>query len=199
MTIGARPGRQQVTTGIFCLESWSGNLAHRSTVRPLLELLEAQAGVKFIHRVVDARDTFFDLLGRWPSNRGYRLGYMACHGEPGTLRIGGDNVALGELTSALAERGVTLRGKTLYFGSCAVLAMPASRVSAFRTATGAQAVCGYRGEDGVEWLESAAFELMLFDYLATSGYKTAPPALRDFRRDHSSAWKRLRFVADPLA
>ena len=114
------------------------------------------------------------------------------------MRIGGDNVELGELTSELADRGVTLRGKTLYFGSCAVLAMPASRLTAFRTGTGAQAVCGYRGEAGVEWLESAAFELMLFDYLATSGYKSAPPALRDFRRDHSSAWKRLSFVADPL-
>jgi hypothetical protein len=71
-----------------------------------------------------------------------------------------------------------------------VLATPHSRLTGFRKATGAQAVCGYRGEDGVEWLESAAFELMLFDYLATSGYKTAPPALRDFKREHAATWKR---------
>jgi hypothetical protein len=105
------PGKRQITTGIFCLESWSGNLAHRSTVRRLLELLEAQAGVKFIRRVVDGKDTFFDLLGRWPSHRGYRLGYIACHGEPETLRIGGDSVELAELTSKLGERGMTLRAR----------------------------------------------------------------------------------------
>ena len=79
-----------------------------------------------------------------------------------------------------------------------MLAASDSRLTAFRAGTGAQAVCGYRGEEGVDWLESAAFELMLFDYLATSGYRTAPPALRDFKHAHAAAWRRLRFVADPV-
>jgi hypothetical protein len=105
-------------------------------VRRLLELLEAHAVVKFIHRVVDGRYTFIDLLGRWPDYRGYRLGYIACHEAPATLRIGTDSIGLGEIPGSLAERGATFPGKTLYFGSCAVLAMPPSRLTAFRTATG---------------------------------------------------------------
>ena len=199
MAIGQRPAEQRITTGIFCLESWSGNLAHRSSVRPLLELLEAQAGVKFIHRIVDTRDSFLDLLARWPSYRGYRLGYIACHGEPRRLRIGADVVALDDITTELSDRGVTLKGKTLYFGSCAVLAMPAAERTAFRQGIAAQAICGYTGEDGIDWLESAAFELLLFDYLVGSGHKTSPPALRDFKARHGNEWKRLRFVADPVA
>src|SRR4051794_18047448 len=101
MAIGTKPARQQIKTGIFCLESWSGDLRTRRSVRPLLEILEQGAGLKFIHRVVDSRASFVDLLARWPTYGSYRLGYVACHGSQESLRIGADQVTLGQLESEI--------------------------------------------------------------------------------------------------
>ena len=198
MAIGAKPNRQQVKTGIFCLESWAGDLRSRRSVRPLLEILEQEAGVKFIHRTVDSRSSFFDLLARWPTYDSYRIGYIACHGDAERLVIGAHRVTLKQLETELQRRNISLAKRTLYFGSCGVLSMPKSRLRAFRENIGAEAVCGYKGDDGVDWLESAAFELLLFDYL-TYGRAAAPSGLRDFRNDHRALWKKLDFEADPIA
>ena len=187
MTIGARPGRQRVTTGIFCLDSWIGIGAPQHG--PSAAGAPGGAGGRQVHPSGGRRQRhLLRPARRWPSHRGYRLGYIACHGEPGTLRIGSDSSNWARSRGRLAERGVTFGARRCTSAAAESSRCPPSRrLTAFRTATGAQAVCGYRGEDGVEWLESAAFELTLFDYLATSGYKTALPALREFRRDHSRA------------
>jgi len=197
MSVGKPRPRSQIKTGIFCLESWSGDMRNKESVLPLLQLLERQLGLKFIHRVVDSKGSFFDLLEAWSRYGDYRLGYIACHGDEGSIQIGSDVVELEEFAKEVSRRGIRLAKRTLYFGSCATLRMPPKALAEFRSEIGAEAVCGYRGEDGVGWLESAAFELLLFDYL-THRYKTAPPALRDFKLRHAGFWKRVEFVADPI-
>jgi len=39
----------------------------------------------------------------------------------------------------------------------------------------------------------------MFECLVTAGHKTSPLALRDLAHEHGSAWKRLRFIAEPGA
>ena len=52
--------------GVFSLESeWDHNLTNKETVRPLLEVLENSADIKFIHRRVATKSElkyFLDLL-----------------------------------------------------------------------------------------------------------------------------------------
>lgn len=185
--------------GVYCLESWSAKLNDRTTVRPLLEVLEQQVGLRFIHRFADSREQLLDYMARWAHQSTYSLGYLACHGDEGSVYYGGAEITLAELADDLERRGVSLEGKTIYFGSCSVLAGHGQTIQAFRRRVGADAVCGYRGAEGVWWLESAAFELLLFEYLASSGYATSPYALRDLVREYRQLAKRLEFDYFPKA
>jgi hypothetical protein len=96
----------------LCLESWSGDLRNRETVRPLLEVLGAQAGLKFIHRTIDHREHLFRYLRRWQALNGYRVAYVACHGSEGRPHVEGETVSLDDLGTALDAAGVDLAGRT---------------------------------------------------------------------------------------
>jgi hypothetical protein len=56
------------------------------------------------------------------------------------------------------------KARSFYFGSCLTLKGDVGRLQEFVRATGARAVVGYRKD--VDWLESAAFEVLLLDRLA---------------------------------
>ena len=56
-------------------------------------------------------------------------------------------------------------GRILHFGSCSTLATDhEDEIKQFLKQTKIKAVCGYRND--VDWLESAAFEVLLIDALA---------------------------------
>jgi hypothetical protein len=192
-------GRRAATLGVYCLESWGPRLTTKSSVRPLLELASEQTGLRFIHRVVDTDAQLVEYLDRWTEYPDYRFGYIACHGNEGELKIGSTWISLEKLASELEERNVDLAGKTVYFGSCAVLAAHGKKIETFRKRVGADVVCGYRGDDGVYWLESAGFELILLDYLTDPELraKTIPPRLRMLRRDHPQLVNDLEFAFFP--
>lgn len=185
--------------GVVCIESWSGDLRNRETVRPLLEVLADQAGLRFVHRVVDSSDQLLHYLDRWQSLTEYRVAYVACHGSTGELHLGGDTISLKELGDALSDRGVQLAGRTLYLGSCAVMGVRRTQVRRLRERTGLSCVCGYAGVDGVDWLESAAFELLLFRELAMTRYAQDHFALRDLVAEHRQLARHLEFKVDPVA
>ncbi len=50
--------------------------------------------------------------------------------------------------------------RIIHFGSCGTLDIHGNRVRSFLQRTGALAVCGYKSE--VDWMLSAAFEIILF-------------------------------------
>lgn len=185
--------------GVLCLESWSGDLRNRDTVRPLLEVLDAQAGLKFIHRMVDSREQLIEYLVRWQVLGGYRVGYLACHGSTGEIHVGGETVSLDDLGTLLADEGIDLSGRTLYLGGCAVMGVRRSVTKTLRERTRLACVCGYAGEDGVDWLESAAFELLLFQALAFGEHRQAHYNLRDLIAAHRQLARHLEFVVDPQA
>jgi hypothetical protein len=179
------------TTGVFCIENWSARMTNRTTIRPLLEWLEQEAGVPYILRHADDREDLLYLLERSAGYGDHRVVYVACHGKRGALLIGGTTARIDDLASDLSLR---LRGKTVYFGSCATGADGAS-LKRFRERTGAETVCGYADPKGVDSLTVGAFELLLMR--ALTEVARSRTGLRRLRREAADLWKELKFVAVP--
>lgn len=173
--------------GVFCLEGpWSARLTDTSSVRPLLEVLEGRKVIRFIHRDAATLVEFETYLRQW-SQRQYSdfgFGYLAFHGEPGSIRIGRHVHTLDDLAGSLHR---SLAGRTLYFGSCQTLNIDRDDAEEFRRATGARAVCGYTQE--IDWIESAAFELNLIH--AVTSYDRIDAGFKYLQRTHSGACENL--------
>jgi hypothetical protein len=72
-------------------------------------------------------------------------------------------------------------GKRLYFGSCSVLRASDAVLTDSPRTTGAAMLCGYTRN--VDWVEAAAFDLALLDYLATGDrVNAAERAMRSTRQ-----------------
>jgi hypothetical protein len=83
-----------------------------------------------------------------------------------------------------------LRGKVLHFGSCSVLRLDGPQLVALRKSLGVRLVTGFTKD--VEWFESMAFELLLFDALAY--FRRPGDACNYMRREHRQLADRLGFV-----
>ncbi len=149
--------------GIFCVEGgWSSKLTDNDSVLPLLTFIRGNGDIPFIHRYVESADALALLLRKWTQKQyaNYSLGYFGFHGAPGAILLGPKRVSLRELAEMLGDG---CAGKVLYFGSCAVLDADEADLASFVKATGLRAIAGYSKD--VDWFESAAFDLMLFDAL----------------------------------
>ena len=158
-------------SGIFCVESyWSDALTDESSVRGLLQSLSGARGLRTAHRVVHGREALLDRLKQWssPRSRAFGVCYLAFHGSPGTLYAGDDEVTLDDIASTLQGR---CAGRRLHLGACSTGAVDEADLRELRRVTGAQWVSGYTTD--VDWIESAALDLILLDWLADD---TAPPA-----------------------
>jgi hypothetical protein len=184
------------TTGIFCIESWSPRLTDRRTVHPLLDVLEQEAGINYIHRVADDREGLLYLLGRSGNYTRHRIVYLACHGARGAVEIGGSELPIAEVADDLPAG--SLRTKTVYFGSCSTGGDRTS-LAHFRERTGAEIVCGYADPKGADWLSAGAFELLLMRSLTQwSRGRTGLRHLRD-EPASKSLWRSLSFVVEPAS
>ena len=157
-------------SGIFCVESyWSDALTDDSSVRGLLQSLEGARQLKTAHRVVHSRDALLKRLQQWSSPRGRSFGvcYLAFHGAPGTVYAGDDRVTLEDLAGALHGR---CAGRRLHIGACSTGAVNEADLRELRRLTGAQWISAYTKK--VDWIESAALDLILLDWLA---YDPAAP------------------------
>ncbi len=152
--------------GIFCLEGdWDPNLRNRTSVRPMLELLERMGTSQFIHRDCGTPGELAFYLSKWPQRRyaNYRLGYLAFHGYQGHLDVG-DGVSVRGLGEQLRGK---LAGRVVHLGSCSVMDADPSEMRAFLETTKAKAISGYAKD--VDWTSSAAFDLLLFGELIWTG------------------------------
>jgi hypothetical protein len=176
--------------GIFCLEGpWSSRLTDQASVKPLLELLEEHKKVRFLHWRISSIPDLETTVAKWPQRQydRYPLGYFGFHGIPGRLLIGRRHVTLESFGETLAGR---CTGKTIYFGSCGVLGIKQDEVERFRRKTKARCVIGFKEAD-VDWMVSAAFDLMLFD--ALTHYQRMDAVERYMRRNQPQLVKRLGF------
>lgn len=158
-------------SGIFCLEGdWSNDLTERSTVRPILDLLDNYEKTKIIHRNVGTKEEFYYYCNKWILKRydELRIGYFAFHGEAGAIKLGNKKISLEEIGELLKGQ---CRGKVIYFGSCSVLSIDVTKISDFKKITKAKCVCGYNKD--VDWMMSCAFDLLLFDSFSYYDYSPA--------------------------
>jgi len=150
--------------GVYCLEGeWNSDLRDRASVLPILELLERLGLLKFIHRDVATRSELEHYLKKWSQARysDYRVLYLATHGGNGSLQWSQRNAtALDDLADVLRTSAA---GRYVYLGSCRTL-FDSGQARRFREQTQAAAVLGYRKD--VDWLEGAAFEVILLSSLA---------------------------------
>lgn len=155
--------------GIFCLETDWWGVQHRTTVEPVLQLLNTYDDLRipYIHRDVGTREEFDHYLKKW-TQKGlsrYPILYLGFHGEPGVLCVGERRGDAGRVT--LVELGELLegecKGRVIHLGSCSTLDHHGRLINTFLQRTGAVAILGYRAT--IDWVESAAFEVILLGAL----------------------------------
>jgi|KBSMisStandDraft_5_1062788.scaffolds.fasta_scaffold64950_2 hypothetical protein len=144
---------------IACLESlWNGNTEIRLNVLPTLELISKTQESKFSHLTCNTRDELkynLNLLCK----RNYGTLYFACHGSPGRIHLHRDKMTLTELAQMMNHR---FANWVIHFGTCSTL-RKSSEVESFVESTGVALATGFTKD--VDWIESSAFELLLFKAL----------------------------------
>lgn len=147
---------------IACLESlWDGNIESRLSVVPLLELVsKVDDDVRFAYLSCNTEPEFKHNLTKFRKKRGYGILYLACHGRPGEIVLDDSSIDIEELAEILKD-GFT--NWVVHFGSCATIDVERARLSRFIAATQVSMVLGYKTD--VDWIDSAALDLLLFDQL----------------------------------
>lgn len=149
--------------GIWVAEGyWSSSVTDGRTVRPMMAMLEANDVAFSVHRQInDIQDLVNSLtdVGK-REHAQYSIVYIACHGSSGAVAYGEESISLAELADALPD-GI-LDSKLVHFGSCSVLDDEES-IKTFQRSTGVRGITGYTLDVG--WIESAAFELLMFQTL----------------------------------
>ena len=180
--------------GVFCIEGeWNHtDLSDRSSVNLLLETLsQVETDFEYIYRRVAKKEELDYYLKKWLQKKYQRYGVLslAMHGEPRTLELAGDRnkITLADLEKTIAGGG---KGRVVYFGSCDTLDVSESEIKNFKKNTKVDAVIGYR--ETVEWIESAAFEMLLFNKLQY--YKTLSVIEKRLREDYKGLSEKLGLV-----
>ncbi len=176
--------------GIWAMEgSWSTRVTDVRTITPVLTALASTGAARHAHLHINDRADLVEAMTRWGQvqHKSYGIGYVAMHGSPGSVHIGRRRIDLAELAEEL-PRG-RLASKVLHFGSCSVLEQESDRrdlVDAF----GVRAITGFTTD--VDWFESLAFEILLFDLMAS--YQRMDAVERYIQKEHGDFARRLGFV-----
>ena len=200
------------TKGIFCLETheWfsheemEGKIDNTS-VEPSLMLLERMAGynVPYRRRDVATRTEFEYFLEKYfdEGHEDYPILYLSFHGHgpendrlPGLTLGDGTDYSLDDLESLIKGR---CKGRVIHFGACGVMKAGSDRLQLFLDNSGAAAVCGYKKD--VDWLESAAFDVLLMGYLRCAAFRknSLQKTFRDLRECALVLSERLGFEVKP--
>ncbi len=156
---------QTVKNGIYCIEGlWETSIQDKSTILPILDLLEKRSGLKYIYHDCATQSELEFFLSKWElksiSNK-YPILYLAFHGETGGIFVNNKEVfSLDQLSDLLENKCL---GKVIYFGSCSTLNLDKRKIKSFLEKTGAIATIGYKYD--VDWIRSTACDLLVFDAL----------------------------------
>lgn len=173
---------------VACLEGDWEDWRSESSVQPMLQLVEARhPGFQYVHRrLVTEEELKANLvrIGRFPS---FQLVYLTFHGSSGAISVGDSDITLEDLAEMMGGR---FEGRVIHFGSCSTLNCSPERIQTFMQRTQVTAITGY--DRNVDWIESAAFELLYFSawnhYINASAFRT-----RMFK-DYEELALRLGFV-----
>jgi hypothetical protein len=158
--------------GIFAFEGdWDlDDLSIKSSIRPVLQLLHDACGVPFVHRRIGTEEELDYYVDKWldENHTNYLIGYFAFHGWKGAICPGGGDIDLEQLAALI---GPHAHGRMLHFSTCETLAVPKAELQRLLKQTKARTVSGYTGS--VDWIESAAFDLIVLEALAEYTYPKA--------------------------
>jgi len=153
--------------GIFCLEGlWERKMSDKSSVMPILEVLERRDKINYIHQNCATIEEFEFFLKKWKTKEvsdKYPILYFAYHGnEDGliinlTPRIVYPLKKLGEFLEDSCHR------KVLFFASCETMGAHGLKIRNFLRKIDAIAVIGFRVT--VDWIPATAFELLVLNEL----------------------------------
>jgi hypothetical protein len=177
--------------GLWVMEgNWSASVRDVRSVDPVLSALQGDRRARHATRHINDPDDLAQALKQWGQRQhdGFNIGYVALHGSPATVHIGRKSVDLGRLGESLPP--ATLMKKALHFGSCSVLDMTPRRRETLRKALGVKVISGFTTD--IEWFESLAFELLLFE--ALTRYRRPSDAESYMKKTHSAFARRLGFV-----
>jgi hypothetical protein len=192
---------------ILCLEGdWDGELTSRSSVLPMLELLERLRRVEFVHKDVGTRAELAYYLRQWAEDDSvgdYSMLYLAFHGSTRTARSTSEHTvwisgaADGEvtLTELAGILGPDHKDEIIHFGSCSLLAEKSAVLERFLNHTGIKAIAGY--DTDIDWVASAAMDLMFFDTVARYSQWAAAKRALDNDNGVRSLRKSLGFKIFP--
>ena len=151
------------TKGIFCIEGlWDPDLRVSSSVAPLLDLLNLNALISYIHMDVATHEEFEFYVKKWAQKRydEYPILFIASHGNESGIKVGDESYSIEALADLLAGK---CANRIIMFSSCSTLRIGKRVLRDFLKKTEALAVCGYRVD--VDWLRSTAFELLLLSQM----------------------------------
>lgn len=175
---------------IWAMESkWSSSVRDVRSVTPALEALEAVGAARYAHVAINSPQDFIAQLKRLGQKQHDRftIGYIAMHGSPGKVYAGRKSIDLLSVGEELPP--AALKKKVLHFGSCSVLTDEDQQQELLK-ALGVKAITGFT--ENVDWMESLAFELLLFN--ALSYYQRSTYAEKYIRKHHGEFAERLGFV-----
>lgn len=153
---------------IACLESiWFDDVENRDRVSvvPVLELISknSEGEIQFSHLTCNTESEFTYNLGVLKKLRKEKYGilYLAFHGQPGEIHLAdGTKISLEKLADLM---GKGFADWVVHFGSCGTIDVSQSRLTKFATSTQVLLVAGYTKD--VDWMESAAMDLLFLDRL----------------------------------
>lgn len=174
--------------GIWCMEGkWFPAVTDVHSVQVILKALQDAKRIRLAFHHLNTPADLDHQLQQWKKHSSYKIGYLALHGEPGTVFVDGKPVTMEKMAESAAG---ALTGKHLHFGSCEVMPAGEKQRQQLRRSLGARSISGFTKE--VEWFESLAFELLLFDALT---YYDGDPRTEAYLKDAAgSLWKRTGFV-----
>nr|WP_308212652.1 DUF6642 family protein [Nocardia zapadnayensis] len=177
--------------GIWVMEGyWSRDVNDVRTVRPMTQALADSKIANYVHRHINDVDDLINgltLLGQRKQDK-YNIAYLACHGSSGVIELSGDSISLDELAGRLPKAGI-LESKLLHLSACSVL-HDEDACKALLDTSGAQAITGFTKD--VDWLESLAFELLMFN--AFAGYQRLGNFVRSMNKNYGELSERLGFT-----
>jgi len=121
--------------GIFCLEGlWYDDLRNRSTVKPILELLELNSGIPFLHSDCATEEEFKFYLKKWKTKKysQYPILYLAFHGKKNGLLIEDKLITLEELGELLKGK---CKNRIIVFASCSTVSVDKKTLQNFMEKT----------------------------------------------------------------
>jgi hypothetical protein len=168
LSVPARKRADRRRRSIFSIEEamWWEELEDRFSMLPVLEMLQRVERIDaFVHFTAATRGEFGYLMDKLADRADYRLIYLAFHGDTQALQIGrqadAEDLQLGKLAELLGRRP----GAVIYLAGCTTVPPKPNKLTrSFLSQTQAAAPCGYC--ERIDWVPSAAFDLMALDNFA---------------------------------